>query len=207
MKLICIFIFTSIISMTSYGQNFEGEIIYHNSYSTKILNLSNEKFSSMMGTEQDYFVKGGQYKNTINGTLLQWQIYSRSENRMYTKLANNEFAIWNDAAINQDSVLSVVLNKEVIDGYKCDELILICKSGPQKYYFNSSLKMDPRDYMNHNFDNWYTYISNAKAIPLKIEIKNDQFTLISVAVEIKLFKLDDSVFQLPTGIKTEKSPY
>jgi hypothetical protein len=48
---------------------------------------------------------------------------------------------------------------------------------------------------------------NSKSVPLKIEIDNAQFVMISVAVEIKPSKLDNGIFLLPAGIKTDKSPY
>ena len=111
--------------------------------------------------------------------------------------------------MNADEVLGSVLNKGVADvlGYKCDELILTCKSGIQKYYFNSKLSVDTKLYANHKYGNWYDYLSKANALPLKIIIENPQFTMESLAVEIKPMQLDDKLFTLPTDAKTAKSPY
>ncbi len=77
--------------------------------------------------------------------------------------------MWNDGAVNPDSVLKTELNKEVVDilGYKCDELILTCKSGVQKYYFNSKLQIDPKLFENHKFGNWYQYLSTIKGSTVK----------------------------------------
>ena len=196
------------ITVTSFAQSFEGEVIYQNSYKSKMPSLTDEKFASLMGSTQDYFVKGDKYKSVLNGELLQWQIYIPADNKLYTKMANNEAALWTDAGTNPDSVLSMVLNKNVIEilGYKCDELILNCKSGTQKYYFNKKLSMDPKQFVNHKFANWYYYISKSNAVPLKIEIDIAQFTMISTAVKVNPGKLDAGIFQLPAGMKVGPSP-
>jgi len=47
---------------------------------------------------------------------------------------------------------------------------------------------------------------NSKSVPLKMEIDNAQFVMVSVAVEIKPSTLDNSIFQLPPGIQTFKNP-
>jgi hypothetical protein len=197
------------ISMSLSAQNFEGEIIYQNVYQSKIAGLSDEKFTALMGTEQDYYIKGASYKAVINGTLAQWQLYIPGENKLYTKMSNSDSAFWDNAAVNPDSVISFSLNKAVVKilGYTCDELIFNCKSGTQKYYFNTSLGIDPAKFVKHKYGNWYDYVSNSKSVPLKIEMDNEQFVMVSVAIEIKPSRLDDRIFQLPAGIQTDKSPY
>ncbi len=209
MKYFAGLLLTFFVTLTSYAQPFEGEIIYQNTYKSKISGLTDEKFTSLMGPTQDYFIKGDKYKSVTNGTLLQWQIYVPSENKMYTKMSNNEAALWADAGINPDSVISETLNKNAMDilGYKCDELVLNCKSGTQKYYFNSKLGIDSKLFTKHIFGNWHYYVSISNAVPLKMEIDNAQFTLTCLAVEVKPRKLETSDFQLPPGSKTEKSPY
>jgi hypothetical protein len=209
MKFFISFLLSIFISVSCFSQYFEGEIVYRNSYKSKISGLSDEKFTSLMGSNQEYFIKGAEYRSNTNGDLLQWQIYVPSENKMYTKMANNEAALWNDTGNNQDSVISIEMNKKVITilGYTCDELILICKSGTQKYYFNSKLAIDSKKFVNHKFGNWYTFVSNSNALPLKIDIENKQFNMNSTAVEVKPMRLEDSMFQLPQGIKSVQGPY
>lgn len=209
MKALGCFLIMGFISMTLSAQIFEGEIIYKNAYQSKIAGLTDEKFTAFMGTEQDYFIKGASYKSVINGTLAQWQLYIPGENKLYTKMSNSDSAFWDDAAINPDSVISFSLNKAVtkILGYTCDELILICKSGTQKYYFSTKLGINAANYARHKYGNWYDYVLNSKSVPLKIETDNAQFVMTSIAVEIKPSKLDNSIFQLPPGTQTGKSPY
>jgi hypothetical protein len=209
MKIINIVIAISLITLTSFGQSFEGEIIYQNTYKSKITGLTAEKLASMMGSTQEYFVKGAEYKSVLNGTLMQWQMYEPTGNRIYTKMSNNESALWTDASVNADSVMGFELNSKSMEilGYPCDELVLHCKSGTQKFYFSSKLALDPKLFKLHKFGNWYAFVSKSKAIPLKIEIENSQFTMTSTAIEVKPMKLADNIFLLPPGINIDKSPY
>ena len=208
MRIFSFLLMMGFTSLSLSAQNFEGEIVYQNVYQSKIAGLSDEKFTTLMGTEQDYFIKGANYKSVMNGTLAQWQLYVPGENKLYTKMSNSDSAFWDDAAINPDSVISFSLNKAAVKilGYTCDELILNCKSGTQKYYFNTALGIDPAKYVKHKYGNWYDYVLNSKSVPLKMEIDNAQFVMVSVAVEIKPSTLDNSIFQLPPGIQTFKNP-
>src|SRR6185436_2471649 len=106
---------------------------------------------------------------------------------------------WHDGATNPDQVLKAEVNKNVITilGYPCDELILTCKSGVQKYYFTHKLKLDAKLFVNHKFGNWNEYAAKTNAIPLKMYIDNAQVTLEAVATEVKPMKLEDKEFQLP----------
>jgi hypothetical protein len=198
-----------LISSSAFAQQFEGKITYRNTYTSRIPNVTSEQFASMMGTSQDYFIKGGSYKTNGNGTFFQWQLYSPKENRLYNKYANSETVLWNDGSLNPDSVLKVEVNKDVIEilGYRCDEVILTCKTGVQKYYFSSKLGVDIALYARHLYGNWYDYLKAAKALPLKSIIESQQFALESVATEVSAIKLNDQDFLLPENVKTDKSPY
>jgi len=204
-----IFFLVIVTCTLTYGQTFEGKITYQNSYKSKIPNVTDELFTQMMGTSQEYNFKGGNYRSSSNGTLLLWQLYIQRDNKIYTKFSNSPSVFWNDGAVNPDEVLKSELNKNVTEvlGYKCDELILTCKSGVQKYYFNSKLKIDPKLFENHKFGNFYEYVSKTKAIPLKITVDNVQFSLESVAIAVKEEKIADSLFILPADTKLEKSPF
>ena len=196
-------------AITSIAQNFEGKIVYKNSYKSKMPAVTDEQFASMLGTTQTYFIKGGDYKSEINGTAVQWQLYINKDNKLYTKTANSETLLWNDGAMNPDTVLKAELTKGVADiaGYKCDELVLTCQSGVQKYYFNMSLGVDPAVFVNHKFGNWYEVVSRTKSVPLKIVIDNAQFAMENVATEVTPVVLDKTMFDLPADAKVMKSPY
>ncbi|WP_125723521.1 hypothetical protein [Flavobacterium ustbae] len=135
-----------LISFTSVSQNFEGEIIYSNSYTSNTAQIKDDQWRFMLGTIQKYFIKDGSYKSETNGKLLLWQLYDNKENKLYNKMSNSDIVYWNNGSVQGDEILDVKVNKNVeeILGYRCDEIIFTCKSGIQKYYYNSGqLLVDP----------------------------------------------------------------
>lgn len=197
------------LSVTVLSQPFEGKITYQIVYTSKIPNVSDEQLTAMMGSRQDYLIKGGNYKSITNGTLLLWQLYLNADNKLYTKMPDSDVILWNDGDQYNDTVLSVELNRDVAEilEYRCDELILKCQSGIQKYYFNSKLGVDVSLFTKHQYGNWYDYLKLAKALPLKSVVDTEQFSFTSFATEVKAMKIDDSEFKLPANSKTTKNPY
>lgn len=192
-----------------HAQPFEGKIVYENAYRSKVPNVSDEQFNTMMGTTQEYLIKGGNYKSVMGGSMFQWQLYRNDENKLYMKMSNAPAVFWKDGSENPDEVQKAEMNKGVvtIQGHLCDALILTCKSGVQKYYFSPKLKVDPSLYSGHKFGNFSEYISRTRSLPLKIIIETPQFTMESVATEIIPMKLADSEFELPPDTPVQKSPY
>ena len=189
--------------------NFEGEIVYANTYKSKNPKLEGKRLGSMLGTIHYYYVKGGDYKTVTNGHFAQWQMYLSKDNKIYNKMASSDTVFWNNAAEHDDDVLSTKLNKNVITilGYPCDELVLTCRSGVHKYYFNSKLRLDSKLYVKHKYANYYSYLSKTNAVPLKMILEDVEFIMESVAKEIKPRKLDATLFIIPATTKTAKSVY
>ena len=209
MKKVIVIIFTVLSTITTFGQSFEGKIFYANTYKSKNPKMTDQQWLTMMGSTQEYLIKDGDYKSIANGILVQWQLYINKDNKLYNKMSNSESAFWFDGSNQKDEVIKIEVNKNALEvlGYKCDEIILTCKSGIQKYYFNSRFSVDSKLFTNHKFGNWYDYLSKSNSLPLKSIIDTDQFTIESISTEIKSMKLDSSIFNIPIGVKTEKSPY
>lgn len=209
MKKILTIALTILTVTTVFGQSFEGKITYQNSFKSKLPNITDEQFNSMMGTKQEYYIKGGNYKSVTNGTFSQWQLYINKDNKLYNKMSNSEKILWDDGSVNEDSIISFKVNKGAIEilNYICDELILTSKTETQKYYFNSKLGVDTKLFANHKYGDWYDYLKLANALPLKMIIDNQQFIMESVAIEVSPMKLGDKEFQLPANAITEKNPY
>ena len=193
----------------SFGQSFEGKLIFANTYRSKMPNVSDEQFNSMMGTMQEYYIKNGNYKSSMNGTFFQWQLYINKDNKLYSKMSNSPSVFWTDGEVNPDVVVKAEINKGVLEvlGYSCDELILTCKSGIQKYYFSNKLKVDAKQFEKHKFGNWSEVLSRTHALPLKMIIESPQFILDCVATKVESISVDSKMFELPADAKIEKSPY
>jgi len=208
MRALLICIICLCISATLWAQNFEGKIVYQLNYKSKTSKFTDKQLATMLGTKQEYYVKGGDYK-TINPSVLgEWHLYINQENKYYSKKPDSDLLSWNDGASYNDPVLNSNVTKNAIKvkGYNCDELVLTCKSGVQKYYFSDSLKVDYKLYQKHKYGNYDAYTAQAKALPLKLIIETEYFTLESVAVEIVPQVLSSDIFTLPAGLKVARKP-
>jgi hypothetical protein len=209
MNKVSIIVLITFSALSVFGQNFEGKITYANTYKSKTNKITDQQLQTMMGGIQEYYIKNGNYKSVMNGNLMQWQLYVNNENKLYSKMKNSETAYWSDALVNSDSILNVKINKNVtkVLDYNCDELILTTLNGNQKYYFNTSLKINTSLFKNHKLGNWYAFLKESNSLPLKMILSNPQFTIESIATEVKNTKIKASDMILPTHQKTAKSPY
>ena len=207
MKKITFIIIAIFITTYTFAQTFEGKLLYSNTFKSKNANITDQQWSIMMGSKFEYSIKNGDYKSISNGTIFQWQLYINKENKIYNKFANSPKALWTDASLNEDAILKTEINKNVttVLGYQCDELVLTCKSGVQKYYYNSSvLKANESLFTNHNYANWNQFLKTTKCLSLKSIIETEQFILESIVTEIIPTKLNKATFELPEGIQTIK---
>ncbi|MEC4048399.1 hypothetical protein OX284_003075 [Flavobacterium sp. SUN046] len=209
MKKIILFFVFFFTSFFSEGQSFEGKITYTVSYKSKLSELSDQKWASMLGSEQDYYIKGGNYKSITNGSMLEWQLYNSKENTIYNKSKSPNGAIPIDASQQTDVITKteIIKNAATILGYTCDEIIITTTSSVEKYFYSSKLSVDPSVFQKHKYGNWYEFVSRSKALPLKIIIDNHQFLMESTATAVKEIKLKDNFFDLPAGTVVLKSQY
>ena len=182
------------------AQSFEGVVTYKNLFKSKSPSMTDQQLTQALGGMQQYLIKGGNYKIKSNGTLLRWQLYRENSKILYTKMSNSQALTETDATKLKDSVVSIELNKEAYNylGTPCDELVIVSKKGAQKFYFNSSiLKIDAENFKNFKFRNWYTYLTYANALPVRILIENDDFIMESFICKVEEQKLSLSEFELP----------
>lgn len=189
------------------AQNFEGEIIYSNHFTSKMKNFTDEQLGTMIGTKQEYFIKGGNYKSFLNGQSITMQLYDNKTNRIYNRTPKSDTLYWFDASVNTDAVTSFEVKKNIgkILGYQCDAIIMKTKTGTTTIYYTSKYKVDSKSYANHNYSNWAFYINQTKALPLKTVVETNQFTMESTAVEIKPMKLGTDYFNIDPKTPIKKS--
>lgn len=208
MKNKIIFVAVFILSIAfANAQNFEGEIIYSNHFTSKMKNFTDAQLAAMIGTKQEYLIKGGNYKSFLNGQSITMQLYDYKTNRLYNRKPNSDTLYWFDASVNTDEVISFEIEKnaEKILGNNCDAIIMKTKTGTTTIYYNSKYKVDSKIYANHNYSNWAFYVGKTKSLPLKTVIETNQFKMESTATEIKPIKLSDNFFNIDPKTPVKKS--
>jgi hypothetical protein len=198
MKYLVLLILLSYAAST-LAQTFEGKIIYNISYKNKMLGLSNEQLSAFMGTRQEYYIAGGNYKSVSNGNVIKYQLYVSEKNKSYFLTAASDTLFWEDYSIVNDKPVNykIVENADTVLGNPCDLLIVEAEHSNTKFYYFLKYKVDADLYKKHNYGNWYFIISKTNSLPLKIVYENEQFISTSTAIEIKEMKLDKTFFEVP----------
>ncbi len=197
-----------LFASTTFGQMFEGKIVYENTYRSKMPNVTHQQLTAVMVARQEYIIKGGSYRSSFGEPYMEWSLYRNAENRLYTKERGSDVLLWFDGAENTNGVTKVEIRKGVIDilGYTCDEAILTTANGVEKYYFNTKLGVDPSLYRRHKYGNWYNIVKATRSVPLKMIIDDKEFTITSVATEVTRMKLSAKDFALPKGMRSERAP-
>jgi hypothetical protein len=191
----------TILSFGARNQNFEGKMVFRIMVKSKIPGLPDERLNNMLGSSQDYFIKGGRYKTLSNSQMIAMQVYDPTTNKLYNKRPNSDTLYWMDAGKNDDEVTAFEIKKnaETILGNPCDALILTTKTGTTIYYYNDKYRLDKTKFEAHKFGNWSFLAVKAGALPLKTVIENKQFRMEETAVEIKPMTLTDALFAIPTN--------
>ncbi|MBS1759289.1 MAG: hypothetical protein JST23_04115 [Bacteroidetes bacterium] len=190
-----------------YCQNFEGEIIYNNHFTSKMKSYTDEQLGNLIGTKQEYLIKDGNYKSFLNGMSVTMQLYDNKSNRIYNRTPKSDTLYWFDASMNTDAVTSFEIkrNTEKILGYQCDAIIMKTKTGTTTIYYNAKYKVDSKLYTKHSYSNWAFYINQTKSLPLKTIIETDSFKMESIAVEIKPMSLGGEYFNIDIKTPVKKS--
>ncbi len=193
----------------STAQSFEGKIIYRNSYKSKVSSFNDVQLQSIAGSQNLYYIKGGNYKSVLNGNVVASYTYLSKDNKLYTEFQEGNILYWTDAGENKDSILSYELKRNAtqILGYKCDELILHTRKGTQVYDFATKFSINPSLFKKHKYQNWNYYLQMAASVPLRRVIEEDQMIITSIATAVIPSHIEDGFFALPADDKLVKSPY
>ncbi len=197
------------LTVSLSAQDFQGKITYVNSYYSKKLGINDLQWGAMMGNRSEYFYKEGNYLVKLNGSLTQGQQYVHNLNSIFNTIANSDSLYCIDAIENRDSVLKIVVNKDVVDvmGYRCDEMIMTTKTGVHKYYYSSRFGVNPKLFAKHKFGNWAAYTKVAKAFPLKMIIETPQYTFESFAIKTEYYLIDSKFFELKPRVSIAAQPF
>ena len=190
-----------LLPIISFAQtvHFEGTIVYDLKWHDQTGEMPDDQLNSLIGQEQDYHVKGNQYRSEMNGTRGMVQLYL-GHDTLYSISTSAQDIVQLNVTEAPDSVISykIIPTDEVILGYTCQLLEIKTRDGYSKYWFNDQVRIDPETYNRHQYGLWYLKLKLANgALPLKAISENKQVRFESVARSIKKEILREDMFSLP----------
>lgn len=180
------------------AQYFEGKVIYRNVVTSKTPGLSDSALSTLIGSEETYYIKGGFYQSITNGSGFYMQQYDHRNNRMYFRKPDVDTLYWLDAGKSTDKPLSYETREdaETVLGKRCDALVVQTASGTTVFYYSPRYTIDAAMFQRHLYGGWAFYVAKTGCLPLKTIIDNDKFHLESTATEVLSLDLKDSFFEI-----------
>ena len=210
MKLKITLVFMLIVNLSfCQEKEFEGII----NYKLVVKNPTPELISDSLWTARvgkttsihKYYYKGSNYKNIIDGKELQ--IYKPKTNEIYNYRIEKDTIFSNvlNTSKSIDSIKSMdrIDETENILGYECRKLVFKTKLSETTYYYSSKLNIPAENYINHHYGNWYEYLKETNALPLKIVIKNRFLHMVITAIDIEQKKINLNEFKLPRSPKSK----
>ena len=193
------------LTINAIAQNFEGRILYKNSFYLPNGQDITASATKLMGTEQDYYINANHYKSLMNGQMMTMQLYRSDENKYYSVDGNNTARSF-DGSSESGKITKV----EKLDGTfeilgrKCKGIVLTSSTSKTTYYYDESMKVNINTFSKHKFGNWIDYLrASGGALPLAFIVENSQYIWKAEAIKVEPMKLDDSEFTLPKGVKME----
>lgn len=89
-RIILVSVLMFFLELSANSQYFEDEIIYSNKFISKMQGFTSEQLASLIGSMQEYFIKGGNYKSVTNGQSVSVQLYDYVSNRIYNKTPKSD---------------------------------------------------------------------------------------------------------------------
>jgi hypothetical protein len=197
MRCIVVYFFC-LAGLAARAQYFEGKVIYRNVVTSKTPGLSDSALGALIGNEEIYYIRGGNYESLTNGAGYSMQLYDHRSNRMYFKKPDVDTLYWLDAGKSAEKPLSYEKREdaETVLGKRCDALVVQTETGTTVFYYSPRYKIDAAMFQKHLYGGWAFYVSQTGCLPLKTVIDNDKFHLETTAVEVLLLELKESFFDI-----------
>lgn len=212
----------------TFGQSFEGKLIYKVEFDIKTqkigsFEITKEQVIEKMKKEGEYFdsitvtFKNGNYLKEDNSNLEKRIIYKSTLNKIYTFQKDFEYVLITDAnkfnALNlkfKEPKIEKIDSLKIINGNNCKLLKLSWdKLGDEYYFYNPEIaKLDTKLFNKHNYEYLNTILGITNSYPLEIIKKISNFISVKMTlIDIKEDKIEDSLFELPKFKKAEKDYY
>ena len=182
-----------------FAQLFEGKIIYKVEYQNNKTQARDVKLEEEQGTQEEFFIKNGDYLIRSSGTINEWKLYKSHTNFIYEKHRHNDTLYVTNAEINTDTVHKINYLKKYNekDTLKLEEYLFHCSSGSQYFYFNKKYKMDASHFDKHSVNHLNLFLKKSASVPLIQVYETHTTTYEKIAEKIEPQKLDASLFLVP----------
>lgn len=179
---------------------FEGEIIYRTELEPRHPRLTEDYLRSQFGSGYTLVFKGGHYKVSYDGGLVQTVWYRADENKEYTLMAGEDVIRVADGHEMIPTPVGVdqVSKTRDIAGYRSSALVVRFDDGSRTtFWFSPQLAVDPEWFRDFRVAGFHEFYRRAHAVFLEYERQMDVYTRRYVATKVTRRAVDDAELEIP----------
>jgi hypothetical protein len=212
-------IFLGAITVTSFGQTFEGWITYKVEMAIPNIGIFPDSAWQQMLEEQlgergyglqKCYYKKNKYRSELDaGKEKGVQLFNPKNHLLYSWKLEEDTATTIDTRKYIDKFKEFVPSEltDTIMGIPCKSITLKSSMGKMTIWYNSDyFKIAPDSYKNHVYGHWAKIIEQTGCLPLKIEQNVFMMKMTQTTIEYKEMPLSDKLFELPKFKKVLTSP-
>ena len=197
-----ILLFGICLSCMPAKKSFEGSIEYK--ITVTVINAKKVTQAELIkdyGTKTTGYHKAGKFKDFGNAENKPIQLYLPKTKRLYSFGLSKTDTIDSYPITGYKAEYDYQLqqNVDTILGYPCHVLLAKNEYVEKQYYFSPKLYLNPKYYQGYTMGNKSEIMEKIQAVTLKVIIKNSVMKLESIATNISIGPVNDSIFELPKG--------
>jgi hypothetical protein len=185
---------------TNTGKEFEGLITFSEKLLAKRTDLIDEEnLNKVRGNIHKFYYKNGSYKLESNGLPPKITIYRRGDSLTYTYAKGIDTLFINNIQKESRSLDTLYFTGEStkVLGRKSNELIKKIGKTTYTFYADSSLNINPENYLDYKFGFIDQFYKMTKSLYLKSTYESWVFKIEKIAINIDKKPLSDSLFIIP----------
>jgi hypothetical protein len=178
---------------------FEGKIYYRHSFKPKLVNSNINMPKRLFGSGSKLSFKEGNYRHDYRGGIFEFDIYNKTDNKLYLKKRDNETIYWIDCSLAGKKIKNskIFPKTENVMGIDCDQIIIEYEKEVSVQYYNSDfIAIDPLWFNDFKLNGQNLIDEKVKSIFLKAENEFSDFFMIATATKINRRKIDERIFKI-----------
>ena len=205
MKETLVLLSTFIFSISSCQNNstkrkeFEGKITYEVYVRSKTNKISTDDLQKIYGTRMTKYFKDGNFRMDYNGEDIKTIYFLKNDNTEFD-LRNGIDTLFATTYDQEDRKLTKSTfdkSETIIVSRKCNLLIHQIENTTNYYWYDPSIYIDPKNYVNSKFSFTNIYFEQSKSPWLKYKYDGENIEINYTAIEISKEEINKNLFELP----------
>ena len=177
-------------SVSIFGQEFKGSIVYDLSADSKNPNVSRAAILKNIGSKSTFYYDNGSYIQVSQDGVLEFDYFDNRTKTYCLKYYDNDTLYIHDARKTKDKLIELkdLKNKVVVLDKDCSGIEITAENSLDNYkfrvYYSHEIVISGKLFQEINYGFMQDMYGKINSIPIYIEVEFPMFILKSTAIEI-----------------------